>query len=334
MAYSSSCPSACCCEVPPGYGERGFQFFPALVYSLQSLELPSFCPVADIELSADGRTFDVSGRNASGDVYLPLRRDDLQRRVFSPEDTVAYSPIRALLPVPASLSRGASLHLVRREEQCPSSPPLDIPRPRYRPQIELSSDQPPTVKGTPRARVFVACVRWWASNTSVRLRFLPLTLPRSRTKKIRCDGVKPMCHYCSRCPVGTAECDYDLAPRRRGPDRNPGARPPVSRTPEDTSATVRRPGPDRTPGGRRHVWRKLEGPSRSLRGVALSNVPEDGDVALPGSSSTSHLPSLLRDEARSRMYGGSGTLLSKAQHTDVATSRSQQWSFHQPSYID
>lgn len=50
----------------------------------------------------------------------------------------------------------------------------------------------------------------------------------SRSRKIRCDGAKPICHNCSRratTPVGGAvECTYDSAPKRRGPDRHPGAR--------------------------------------------------------------------------------------------------------------
>ncbi|KAJ7603558.1 hypothetical protein DFH06DRAFT_911689, partial [Mycena polygramma] len=74
-----------------------------------------------------------------------------------------------------------------------------------RPHIELAADQPPTVKGTPRARVYVACAR-------------------CRTRKIRCDGVKPTCHNCSKCRSGTELCNYDSAPRRRGPDKLPGAR--------------------------------------------------------------------------------------------------------------
>lgn len=59
----------------------------------------------------------------------------------------------------------------------------------------------------------------------------------SRKRKIRCDGAKPTCHNCTQRSVsGATECSYDSAPRRRGPDRLPGARsrrgvgePPVKR---------------------------------------------------------------------------------------------------------
>ena len=59
----------------------------------------------------------------------------------------------------------------------------------------------------------------------------------SRKRKIRCDGAKPACYNCTqRSASGAAECTYDPAPRRRGPDRLPGARsrrgvgePPVKR---------------------------------------------------------------------------------------------------------
>lgn len=49
----------------------------------------------------------------------------------------------------------------------------------------------------------------------------------SRSRKIRCDGAKPVCHNChTRPPTGSAmgECNYDPAPKRRGPDKVQGAR--------------------------------------------------------------------------------------------------------------
>lgn len=55
-----------------------------------------------------------------------------------------------------------------------------------------------------------------------------MLLRNSRSRKIRCDGAKPICHNCSRRTGVTSssppECTYDTAPKRRGPDRNPGAR--------------------------------------------------------------------------------------------------------------
>ncbi|CCM03520.1 uncharacterized protein FIBRA_05654 [Fibroporia radiculosa] len=71
-------------------------------------------------------------------------------------------------------------------------------------KLELAPDQPLTTQGKPRTRVYVACVQ-------------------CRSRKIRCDGAKPVCHNCSRRTSGDA-CSYDVAPKRRGPDKTPGAR--------------------------------------------------------------------------------------------------------------
>ena len=51
----------------------------------------------------------------------------------------------------------------------------------------------------------------------------------SRTRKIRCDGAKPACHNCARRTTGSNECNYDPVPKRRGPDKMPGARQRLAR---------------------------------------------------------------------------------------------------------
>ena len=52
----------------------------------------------------------------------------------------------------------------------------------------------------------------------------------SRTRKIRCDGAKPACHNCSRRTTSSGgPCSYDAAPKRRGPDKTPGARQRTAR---------------------------------------------------------------------------------------------------------
>ncbi|KAF8526163.1 hypothetical protein JB92DRAFT_2700846 [Gautieria morchelliformis] len=71
----------------------------------------------------------------------------------------------------------------------------------------LAEDQPPTAQGKMRTRVYVACLQ-------------------CRSRKIRCDGAKPKCQKCSR---RSSECDYDPAPKRRGPDKKPGARQRTSK---------------------------------------------------------------------------------------------------------
>ncbi|KAG1751227.1 hypothetical protein EDB19DRAFT_1628599 [Suillus lakei] len=81
---------------------------------------------------------------------------------------------------------------------------------REKPRIELAPDQPLTTQGKPRARVYVACLQ-------------------CRTRKIRCDGAKPQCHNCSRRSKIGDECSYDAVPKRRGPDKTPGARQRMAR---------------------------------------------------------------------------------------------------------
>ncbi|KZT12056.1 uncharacterized protein LAESUDRAFT_641362 [Laetiporus sulphureus 93-53] len=91
-----------------------------------------------------------------------------------------------------------------------SSPPPNAPERqsksrREKPRLELAPDQPLTTQGRPRTRVFVACVQ-------------------CRGRKIRCDGARPSCYNCSRRSDDNVLCTYDAAPKRRGPDKTPGAR--------------------------------------------------------------------------------------------------------------
>ena len=48
--------------------------------------------------------------------------------------------------------------------------------------------------------------------------FVPII---SRSRKIRCDSTRPICNNCAR---RSNECEYDLVPKRRGPDKRPGTR--------------------------------------------------------------------------------------------------------------
>ncbi|TFY52878.1 hypothetical protein EVJ58_g9765 [Rhodofomes roseus] len=72
---------------------------------------------------------------------------------------------------------------------------------REKPRLGLAPDQPLTTQGKPRCRVYVA-----------------------RSRKIRCDGAKPACHNCGRRTDQGSPCTYDTEPKRRGPDKTPGAR--------------------------------------------------------------------------------------------------------------
>ncbi len=62
--------------------------------------------------------------------------------------------------------------------------------------------------------------------------------PRSRNRKVRCDGAKPECLNCVKRADPTAgTCSYDAAPRRRGKDRTPGSRRLATLEPKKTRTT-------------------------------------------------------------------------------------------------
>ncbi|KAI0712149.1 hypothetical protein C8Q76DRAFT_622567 [Earliella scabrosa] len=114
--------------------------------------------------------------------------------VSHPPPVVSSSHGHSLLSSPTSPS----------SRSAPSGAPAGRSR-REKPRLELAPDQPLTTQGKPRTRVYVACVQ-------------------CRNRKIRCDGAKPICHNCSRRTENPHICTYDTAPKRRGPDRIPGAR--------------------------------------------------------------------------------------------------------------
>jgi len=74
------------------------------------------------------------------------------------------------------------------------------------------------------------CSKYWVSHYP------------SRTRKIRCDGAKPVCHNCSRRTNASSECNYDPIPKRRGPDKTPGARQRAAR---EMEAAINGPAPRR-----------------------------------------------------------------------------------------
>ncbi|KAJ7301656.1 hypothetical protein DFH08DRAFT_906612 [Mycena albidolilacea] len=61
-------------------------------------------------------------------------------------------------------------------------------------------------------------------------------------RKIRCDGAKPVCHNCDERAASScsSECNYDALPKRRGPDKTPGARQRVPRNPDAGGTRSRR----------------------------------------------------------------------------------------------
>ncbi|KAI5983465.1 hypothetical protein EDD15DRAFT_2178951 [Pisolithus albus] len=171
---------------------------------------------------------------------------------------------------------------------------------RMKPRIELAPDQPLTTQGKPRARVYVACVQ-------------------CRTRKIRCDGAKPACHNCVRRAKPDDECAYDTAPKRRGPDKRPGARQRVSREPGTDGASEvgtssgnaarrrrrRRDEDDANNGGSTGFSDDASGRDEGIGGVATSSAPA---LALP----SIRPPSLVLDPQLSDMTtftGGVGSIV-------------------------
>ncbi|KAI6039316.1 hypothetical protein EDC04DRAFT_2686115 [Pisolithus marmoratus] len=170
---------------------------------------------------------------------------------------------------------------------------------RMKPRIELAPDQPLTTQGKPRARVFVACVQ-------------------CRTRKIRCDGAKPACHNCVRRSKADDECTYDAAPKRRGPDRVPGARQRVSKeATTDGAAAVgtssdnarrqqrRRGEEDANNGGSTVFSDDASGRDEGIGGVRTSSAPVLAHPPI-------HPPSLMLDPQLSGMTtfaGGVGSIV-------------------------
>ncbi|RDB17928.1 hypothetical protein Hypma_000681 [Hypsizygus marmoreus] len=149
---------------------------------------------------------------------------------------------------------------------------------REKPRIELAPDQPPTTQGKPRARVYVACLQ-------------------CRTRKIRCDGAKPICYNCSKRATASSECNYDPIPKRRGPDKIPGARQRSAKDTRDdddgTTARRRRRQHDPTVSGAPPPdeqaddspltpCRRSRSNSGSFGYPSVSSLtPTGGDIALP-----------------------------------------------------
>ncbi|KAI0829653.1 hypothetical protein BC628DRAFT_1314422 [Trametes gibbosa] len=132
-----------------------------------------------------------------------------------------------LIPNEPGLSTRENIERSQAEPSLPSStassPPSvstsNLTRKRVRPKIALAPGQPPTARGNDRIRVYVAC-------------------HECRTRKIRCDGAKPICVQCQKRPPASGVCSYDAAPNRKGFDRR--GKGASRRTPGATSTKRQR----------------------------------------------------------------------------------------------
>lgn len=81
-----------------------------------------------------------------------------------------------------------------------------------------------------------------------------------RSRKVRCDSARPVCKNCAR---RSDPCEYDTAPKRRGPDRQPGTRQRLyKKKPEDASIPYTKPAKPSTSTTSPH---ELQGPHRTVR---------------------------------------------------------------------
>ncbi|EJF65111.1 hypothetical protein DICSQDRAFT_132648 [Dichomitus squalens LYAD-421 SS1] len=128
------------------------------------------------------------------------------------------SPAGNLGPEHAGPSRSSSSSPVR------ASSTAGAGRKRIRPKVDLAPGQPPTARGNPRIRVFVACYQ-------------------CRARKIRCDGAKPICCNCQKRPSKADHCNYDSGPNRRGREKSGGARARAARGPASQKTPKRKLSP-------------------------------------------------------------------------------------------
>ncbi|KAH6912789.1 hypothetical protein BKA70DRAFT_1097562 [Coprinopsis sp. MPI-PUGE-AT-0042] len=179
-----------------------------MVASLQQIKRPEM-PSMPLDDFALGQNI---GYGPQSDSALTAHSDRSAESEFNwPSNPTASTPTRSESPIASPTQ--------------PEAPPADPPKTkkhrREKPRIELAPDQPPTTQGKPRSRVYVACVQ-------------------CRTRKIRCDGAKPQCHNCGRRSTGCNDCVYDPVPKRRGPDKCPGARQRMARSGSDAAGSRRR----------------------------------------------------------------------------------------------
>ncbi|KAI0754620.1 hypothetical protein C8Q80DRAFT_1139967 [Daedaleopsis nitida] len=135
---------------------------------------------------------------------LPPVTDAAHTEAKSPVSDASSSTVPNLdhLSIPQRLTQ---VQLDEEGDASSSSQSSEDEQDAKRLKVKLDPTQPPTTRGTPRQRVFVAC-------------------HGCRSRRVRCDGAKPVCFNCRRRYPDLESCTYDAEPRRRGIDRDPGRR--------------------------------------------------------------------------------------------------------------
>lgn len=219
-------------DLYPQPSEHSPHLYPNSERNIGGLEYDNRDSLATFNQSYDRRASSSTDSHASPHIpYHNHQQPDSERldfagpahlkRIQTPNilDNISLTPYRqSFSPELRSAPMGSTSERSGDSEFWPGgsgqAPSQEHPKPRKvrreKPRIELAPDQPPTTQGRPRARVYVACLQ-------------------CRTRKIRCDGAKPVCHNCGRRTNAKSECNYDPIPKRRGPDKTPGARQRMAR---------------------------------------------------------------------------------------------------------
>ncbi|KAG5351415.1 hypothetical protein C0989_006525 [Termitomyces sp. Mn162] len=124
-----------------------------------------------------------------------------------------------------------------------------------------------------------------------------------RGRKIRCDSTRPVCNNCVR---RSNVCEYDLVPKRRGPDKNPGTRHRrcKKRPPDDSTITL--PLPNKRQ--RIAAMDRLSSPS-DLVPAPLVPIPkyQENTMASDTPSASSSNKPLERSKTRERLQDHSAS---------------------------
>ncbi|KAH9484701.1 hypothetical protein JR316_0001601 [Psilocybe cubensis] len=145
-----------------------------------------------------------------------------------------------------------------------------------------------------------------------------------RGRKIRCDSTRPVCNNCVR---RSNDCQYDLVPKRRGPDKRPGTRqrsckkrtadgsdppPPKRKRPNTTERSEppdlppsrvkeNMPDPKRPSPTSRHLDRHPQEPHYHLQQPHSGQAPPSPtDLRIPADQNA-HFKRLYRDDERLRI---------------------------------
>ncbi|KAF9552718.1 hypothetical protein CPC08DRAFT_714372 [Agrocybe pediades] len=112
------------------------------------------------------------------------------------------------------LPGGSSHESYNRPSGNPPSLPIEAD---HRTPLVSSSAAPAPTENTPAAAESSTASR----GTRKEVSSVVIACRQCRSRKIKCDSTRPQCNNCVR---RSNDCQYDLVPKRRGPDKHPGTR--------------------------------------------------------------------------------------------------------------